>query len=90
MGDRETRRRMRESCVAGIKATEKAVIKGIVGKVFIAKDAEERTVRALKELCKKQNVEVRYELTMRELGKFCGLRVGAGACSILKAENPKP
>lgn len=90
LGDRETGRRVGKSYVAGIKATEKAVLNGLAHKVFIAIDAEERVVRALRELCKKQSVQVECELTVRELGKFCGLRVGAGACAVLKDENPKP
>ncbi len=90
LGDRETRRRVGKSFVAGVKATEKAVLNGLAHKVFVAIDAEERVVGALRELCEKQDVQVECELTMRELGKFCGLRVGAGACAVLKAENPKP
>ncbi len=81
---RGARRRFREGCVVGAKAVERALASGLVEKVFVAKNAEERVVRGLLDLCKKQGVLAVYSESMKELGKSCGLRVGAAACAVLK------
>ncbi|HHW49263.1 MAG TPA: 50S ribosomal protein L7ae-like protein [Clostridiaceae bacterium] len=68
----------------GIKQTLKAVEKNNAQVVYIAKDADERVVRNLLELCKKNSVEIVYVDTMKQLGKACGIEVGASAAALLK------
>jgi len=68
----------------GIKQTIKAVEKKTAAKVFIAKDADEKVVLALIELCLANSVEIVYIDTMKLLGKACGIDVGSAAASILK------
>lgn len=70
--------------VAGAKAAYKAVMQGLAARVYVARDAEERVVKDLLEACRDRGVEVVYVDSMRELGEFCGLRVGASACAILR------
>ena len=82
---REIRKRRSEERVAGVKAVEKALQNGLAVRVLVARDAEERVVRNLLEGCRKKGIEVEYAATMKELGEFCGLRVGAAACAVLKA-----
>ena len=68
----------------GIKQTLKAVEKAAVKQVFIAKDADERVVSKIKELCEKGNIQITYVDNMKQLGKACGIDVGAATVSILK------
>lgn len=75
-----------ENKVIGIKQSLKAVEGGTVEIVFIANDAEEKVVKDLKELCIKNNIEIMYVETMRQLGKACGIEVGAATACILKKE----
>lgn len=68
----------------GIKQTIKAVENNTAAAVFIARDADEKVVRALRELCLANNVEIVNAETMKQLGKACGIEVGAAAACILK------
>ncbi len=68
----------------GIKQTLKAVENGTATTVYIAKDAEEKVVLSLKELCQKQSVEIVYIESMKHLGKACGIEVGAAAVGLLE------
>ena len=72
-----------EKRTVGVKQTEKAVVKGIALKVFVAKDADERVTENLVELCKEKAVELVQVETMHELGKACGIHVKAAAAAML-------
>jgi large subunit ribosomal protein L7A len=67
----------------GIKQTVKAVENGTAKFVYIAKDADDKVVNVLKELCRKNLIEVIYVENMKQLGKACGIDVGAAAVSVL-------
>lgn len=68
----------------GIKQTLKAVESDTARIVFIARDADEKIVAALKELCISKSVEIEYVEAMKLLGKACGIEVGASAVCLLK------
>ena len=70
--------------VIGIKQSLKAVENGTVKTVYIAKDADEKVVNPLKELSKKNALEIIYIENMKQLGKACGIDVGAAAVCIIK------
>lgn len=70
----------------GIKQTLKAVENKTAETVYIAKDADEKVVRALMELCLENSVEIVYIETMKQLGKACGIEVGAAAACVLKKD----
>lgn len=67
----------------GIKQSMKAVESGSVIVVFIAKDSDERVIAPIKEICSKKSVEIVYVDTMKQLGKYCGIEVGAAAACLL-------
>lgn len=69
----------------GIKQTLKAVENHTARMVFIAKDADEKVTAPLKDLCKRNSVEIVYADTMKQLGKACGIEVGASAVCILNS-----
>ena len=70
--------------VVGCKQTRRALEKGAAAKVFLAKDADETAIGDLKSICEESNVELCEIDTMDELGKACGIEVGAAAVAILK------
>lgn len=51
--------------------------------VYIARDAEPRVVEPVVQLATKQDVPVEWVDTMRQLGKACGIEVGAATASIV-------
>ena len=70
--------------VTGIKQTRRAVLTGSAEAVYIAEDAEMRLRLELSKLCEQYGVSSCYVPSMKELGKACGIRVGASAAALLK------
>ena len=70
--------------VVGIKQSCKAVEKGTAQKVFIAADADERVLKPLLELCEEKAVMLVTVDSLQELGRLCGIQVGAAAVAWLK------
>ena len=68
----------------GTKQTAKAIEKGLAARVFIAQDADERIIVPIKNLCQQAGVELETVPTMSELGKACGIEVGAATAAVLK------
>lgn len=70
--------------VIGIKQTSKS-LKGGLGKVlYVAEDCDEHLISPLVKLAEEFSVEVMYVSTMKELGRLCGIDVGAAVALILK------
>jgi len=67
----------------GTKQTTKAVETGSAAKVFVAKDADPKLTSKIVSLAKKLNVEVTYIDSMKQLGKACGIEVGAAMAAIV-------
>lgn len=67
----------------GVKQTQRALEKGNVHRVYVAKDAEVHVLRPIMELCRAKKVEVFEVQTMTELGKACGIEVGAAVAALL-------
>ena len=70
--------------VIGIKQVSKAVKRNSVEAVFVANDADSRVVEPLKALCQESNVLVDETSTMQDIGKACGIEVGAAAAAVLR------
>ncbi len=69
--------------VVGTKQTLKALEKGEVNQVFIARDAEEKVIQPVLSLCVANNIEPHYVDTMVQLGKMCGIKVKAAVAAII-------
>ncbi|WP_094549364.1 ribosomal L7Ae/L30e/S12e/Gadd45 family protein [Petroclostridium xylanilyticum] len=69
--------------IVGIKQAVKAAQNGNVRKAFIAKDAEEKVVGSFKQICSSNSIEIEYVDSMKELGKACGIDVGAAVAVIV-------
>ena len=68
----------------GAKQTAKSVEKGLAEVVFIAEDADIRVTAPILELCSQKSVALEKVPSMAELGKACGIEVGAAAVAQLK------
>ena len=70
--------------VVGAKQTLKAIEKGHAQSVYLASDADQRMLAPIKEACDREKVPVDNSLSMAELGKACGIEVGAAAVACLR------
>lgn len=61
----------------GTKQTTRQVELGKAAEVFVAKDADPRITLKIINLCKKMGIKVTYVDSMKQLGKACGIEVGA-------------
>ena len=68
-------------CV-GIKQSKEAVARGLAKKAFVACDVDAHIKDSFLELCKEMNVSVEFYESKHELGKACGIDVGA-ACAVI-------
>lgn len=68
----------------GVKQATKAIERDQAIAVFLASDAETRVVTPLRDLCARKNILVEDVPTMNELGKACGIAVGAAAVAVVK------
>ncbi|GGO08617.1 ribosomal L7Ae/L30e/S12e/Gadd45 family protein [Saccharibacillus kuerlensis] len=68
----------------GAKQTVRAVELGEASEVYVAMDADQRMIAKITSLCSKSGVKITEVETMRELGKACGIEVGAAMVAVLK------
>jgi len=69
--------------VVGAKQLRKAVHAGKARYVYLAQDADPILTEPLKRLCQEQSLPVAWVKTMAELGRLCGIEVGASAAAVL-------
>ena len=69
--------------VVGIKQLRKALKDGLIVRAFIAENADPQLTQPIEDACKAANVELVPVPTMMELGRACGISVGAAAAGIL-------
>ncbi|WDL98946.1 ribosomal L7Ae/L30e/S12e/Gadd45 family protein [Alicyclobacillus sp. ALC3] len=68
----------------GANQTAKAVAQSIVTELFVAKDAEEHVIRPIVTTAQQKGIPVCWVDSMKQLGKACGIEVGAATAAILK------
>ncbi len=69
--------------VVGQKQSVRAVTEGQAKRVFLARDADERVRVPIELLCREHGVAVVWLDSKDELGKACGIEVGASVAAIL-------
>lgn len=69
--------------VIGIKQAQKTLKNGQGKIVYIASDAEERLMHPIKQMASDAGLKIIYVDTMKELGKLCGIDVGASVVVLL-------
>ena len=63
--------------VIGIKQTTKAIKNGEGKVVYVAQNADRDIITTMESLCTDFGLEIIYVDTMKDLGKLCGIDVGA-------------
>lgn len=69
--------------VVGTKQTVKSIHNGEAKVVLIAEDAEEKIVKPIIEVCEEKGIDWVYMGTMPELGRACGIKVGAATAALI-------
>lgn len=77
--------RLEGNKVVGVKQTVKAIKNGIAKTIYIAKDADDKLIQSVKVLIDENSLEVVYVNTMKDLGKLCGIDVGAATAAVLNS-----
>ena len=68
----------------GTRQTRKALERGHVAEVFVARDAADEVVDPVVKMSDDQGVTVKHVDTMMELGQACGISVGAAVAALLR------
>lgn len=69
----------------GSKQTMRMVELGRAEEVYVAENADPRLTSRVVALCNQHAVKVTYVDTMANLGKACGIEVGAAMAAIVKS-----
>ena len=69
--------------VVGAKQLKKAVKAGRVRYVFLAENADPAVTDPLAELCAANHIQITWVPSMTELGRCCGIEVGAAAAAVV-------
>lgn len=76
--------RIKGKKVVGVKQSMKAIKLGNAQIVYIAKDAEEKVTEPIITLSEDNALDIIYIDTMKDLGRMCGIEVGAAVTVVLK------
>ena len=87
MGPDSLRNLSDHSLVVGTKQLKKALKRGAVCQVLLARDADPRITEPLKQMCLQQNVNCCWVGKMTDLGRACGIEVGAAAAALVPREE---
>ena len=71
--------------VVGTKQLRKALQAGRAAEVFLAENADPAITEPLEEMCRKLHIQITWVRTMAELGRACGIEVGAAAAAVLNS-----
>ena len=69
--------------VVGAKQLRKALQKGTARRVFLAENADPALTDSLEDLCRQNKIECSWVASMAELGRACGIDVGAAAAAVI-------
>lgn len=70
--------------VVGAKQLRKAVLAGQATRVYFARNADPALLAPLERLCEEKNISVTWAATMADLGRKCGIEVGAAAAAEIR------
>ena len=73
----------RERVVVGAKQLKKAVRDGRARYVFLAENADPAVTGPLAALCAASHIQITWVPSMAELGRSCGIEVGAAAAAVV-------
>ena len=84
MGDIRPSEMARHRVVVGAKQLRKALLSGSAQQVYLARNADPALTEPISELCQIHNVPFAWVKSMTELGRACGIEVGAAAAATVK------
>ena len=70
--------------VVGIKQTMRMLEQNQLSEVIVARDADHFVVRPLIEMADARGIAVSYIDTRKELGRLCGIEIGAATAGRLR------
>ena len=70
--------------VVGAKQLKKALQKGTARYVYLAENADPAITELLTELCRQSKTQFSWVDTMADLGRACGIEVGAAAAAVIE------
>ncbi|MER2263014.1 MAG: ribosomal L7Ae/L30e/S12e/Gadd45 family protein [Psychrobacillus sp.] len=71
-----------DKTIIGTKQAVKAMKKGLVKEVYIALDVELRIIELARQTAQENDVPITYVESKIDLGRACGLRLGASVVAI--------
>ena len=69
--------------IVGSKQLKKALLSGRAKYVFLAENADPAITEPLEALCQGGNIQFHWVATMADLGRACGIEVGAAAAAVV-------
>jgi len=73
----------RQNVVVGAKQLRKALNKGCARRVYLARNADPALTEPLAALCQHHGVEYSWVRSMTDLGRACGIEVGAATATVV-------
>ena len=74
---------VKQHLVVGAKQLKKAVKAGRAKYVFLAENADPAVTEPLEILCTANHIQITWVPSMTELGRCCGIEVGAAAAAVV-------
>lgn len=71
--------------VVGVKQVRRALSDGRAKRLYLAQDADPQLTRPLAEQAGAQGIEVCWHPSMKELGRACGIAVGAAVAATTRS-----
>lgn len=75
----------RQKIVVGAKQLRKALNTGRAQRVYLAKNADPAITEPIEEMCLQNHVDCAWVRSMLDLGKACGIEVGAAAAAVINS-----
>ena len=69
--------------IVGSKQLKKALNKGSVRYVYLAENADPAITGPIEDLCRLKNIHFTWVRSMDDLGRACGIEVGAAAAAVV-------
>ena len=69
--------------VVGSKQLRKALESGRARYVFLAENADPAITEPIEAMCSQKNIQITWVSRMEDLGRACGIEVGAAAAAVL-------
>ena len=73
----------RHKVVVGAKQLRKALVAGRAQRVFLAENADPAITEPIEALCKEKSVAYAWVKSMTDLGRACGIEVGAATAAVV-------